>query len=915
MRPLKLIISAFASYSGKVELDMTKLGTSGIYLITGDTGSGKTTIFDAISFALFGQPSGNTRESNSLRSEYASPEASTYVELTFLYRNKIYIVKRNPIYMRKALRGEGMTQQNADATLTRPDGTFVSGATKVTAEIENILGVNRSQFCQIAMIAQGDFMKILYQDTKGRLEIFRKIFQTDNYKNLQEKIKQLTKEASDSCDLLKNSVNQYIGGFLSPQNDSSELKFDFYSLDKFLEFSESVIQEDEEQNLKLEEKLANLDKSITELSNRVQQIEAQKKVVEDLAKVQNRLKTDKELEETVCKSLEAEKQKIPEVEEDKKRCVELEQELQWHNDYETKSKQCNEKRAFIEDTDKRCKNGADCVKASADKLGEFEKELQGLENVEAEKFQVENNIKINSDSIAQLTKVKADITSYKNALNALKAQQDLYLDLQKQADVKQHDYVDLNRRFLEEQAGIMAENLLPEQPCPVCGSLSHPQLAQKKENAPTEAQLKTAEKAWQDALKTATDASQKASEMKGDCDAQNKALQETLHAMFPDYSIENEDKLLSDRTSKLAEVAEKLNLDLKQVTEKVNRKNELSESVKTEKGNLERYEKALDDLKNKMTIAKTEVLGLESQLDELKQKMKYDSKEAVQQQKKEATGRITAHEEAMKELSEKWQNLQQEIAKNEGVANTLSQQVIPGLNLEVEQEKQKLAETEDMKKQKQTLKNELFARLKNNKGVRQNVNEKSSEAQNAERRLTWLQTLSNTVNGKLTYRDKISLETFIQMTYFDKIIRHANLRLQKMSGGQYRLTRASTGGGNAQVGLDLNVYDTYSGKERSVTTLSGGESFMAALSLALGLSDEIQASAGGVQIDTTFVDEGFGSLDDESLQVALRTLQNLAQNNHLIGIISHVSALKNIEKKIVVTKTATQGSDARIVNS
>lgn len=915
MRPLKLIISAFASYSGKVELDMTKLGTSGIYLITGDTGSGKTTIFDAISFALFGQPSGNTRESNSLRSEYASPEASTYVELTFLYRNKIYIVKRNPIYMRKALRGEGMTQQNADATLTRPDGTLVSGATKVTAEIENILGVNRSQFCQIAMIAQGDFMKILHQDTKGRLEIFRKIFQTDNYKNLQEKIKQLTKEASDSCDLLKNSVNQYIGGFLSPQNDSSELKFDFYSLDKFLEFSEGVIQEDEEQNLKLEEKLANLDKSITELSNRVQQIEAQKKVVEDLAKVQNRLKTDKELEETVCKSLEAEKQKIPEVEEDKKRCVELEQELQWHNDYETKSKQCNEKRAFIEDTDKRCKNGADCVKASADKLGEFEKELQGLENVEAEKFQVENNIKINSDSIAQLTKVKADITSYKNALNALKAQQDLYLDLQKQADVKQHDYADLNRRFLEEQAGIMAENLLPEQPCPVCGSLSHPQLAQKKENAPTEAQLKTAEKAWRDALKTATDASQKASEMKGDCDAQNKALQETLHAMFPDYSLENEDKLLSDRTSKLAEVAEKLNLNLKQVTEKVNRKNELSESVKTEKGNLERYEKVLDGLKNKMTIAKTEVLGLESQLDELKQKMKYDSKEAVQQQKKETTGRITAHEKAMKELSEKWQNLQQEIAKNEGVANTLSQQVIPGLNLEVEQEKQKLAETEDMKKQKQTLKNELFARLKNNKGVRQNVNEKSSEAQSAERRLTWLQTLSNTVNGKLTCRDKISLETFIQMTYFDKIIRHANLRLQKMSGGQYRLTRASTGGGNAQVGLDLNVYDTYSGKERSVTTLSGGESFMAALSLALGLSDEIQASAGGVQIDTTFVDEGFGSLDDESLQVALRTLQNLAQNNHLIGIISHVSALKNIEKKIVVTKTATQGSDARIVNS
>ena len=190
MRPLKLTISAFASYSGRVELDMEQLGTNGIYLITGDTGSGKTTIFDAISFALFGEPSGNMRNANALRSEYAPLDTPTFVELSFQYREEIYTVKRNPVYMRKALRGEGVTQQNADATLTLPDGKLITGVRNVDVKIEEILGINRSQFCQIAMIAQGDFMKILHQDTAGRGEIFRKIFQTENYKKLQEKIKE-----------------------------------------------------------------------------------------------------------------------------------------------------------------------------------------------------------------------------------------------------------------------------------------------------------------------------------------------------------------------------------------------------------------------------------------------------------------------------------------------------------------------------------------------------------------------------------------------------------------------------------------------------------------------------------------------------------------------------------------------------
>lgn len=913
MRPLKLTISAFASYSGRVELDMKKLGTNGIYLITGDTGSGKTTIFDAISFALFGEPSGNMRNANALRSEYAPLDTPTFVELSFQYREEIYTVKRNPVYMRKALRGEGVTQQNADATLTLPDGKLITGVRNVDVKIEEILGINRSQFCQIAMIAQGDFMKILHQDTAGRGEIFRKIFQTENYKKLQEKIKELTKEASENCTLLKNSVNQYIDDFSYPPSYLSDSHFNLNSIEKFLELSCEIMQADENEKEQLVKALETLDNSITDLSNRIQQVEKQRDILKNLEDSKKLLESDRESKKSLHSLLEEEKLKVPAIEEDKKRCAEWEQELKLHDEYKTKWDETVAKQNFINETKTRCENGALVVERTAANLEELKKELQSLENVEAEKVKVENDIETNNKFIAQLTKLNSDIANQKVLESSLKAQQKRYLDLQKIADESQGRFATLNRNFLQEQAGIMAENLLPEQPCPVCGSLSHPILAQKTANAPTEAQLKQAEIAAQNAQQKAVEASQKANEMRGNSEAQKRILQETLLEIFPDYSPENEAKLLEDKMLELQNAANSLNNTLADLNQRIARKEKVAKDIVVETQNVEKYQNALTDFSQKLTIAQTELSGLQAQLEELKQKMKFASKNEVQQEIEEATQRIERHEKVLKDNTEKFQEIETRIAKNEGVVNALSQQIIPDLSLDIEQEKLKLEQAKNAKIENQEQKEKVSARLQNNSAVLQNVDKKRAEAQAAEAKLTWLQTLSNTANGKLQGRDKISLETFVQMTYFEKIIRHANKRLEQMSGGQYRLVRARTEGGNAQVGLDLNVHDTYSGKERSVKTLSGGESFMAALSLALGLSDEIQVSAGGVQIDTTFVDEGFGSLDDEALQLALRTLQGLAQNNHLIGIISHVNALKNIEKKIVVTKTATQGSVAKIL--
>lgn len=913
MRPLKLIISAFASYAGRVELDMKKLGTNGIYLITGDTGSGKTTIFDAISFALFGEPSGNMRNANALRSEYAPMDTPTFVELSFQYREEIYTVKRNPVYMRKALRGDGVTQQNADATLTLPDGKLITGVRNVDVKIEEILGINRSQFCQIAMIAQGDFMKILHQDTAGRGEIFRKIFQTENYKKLQEKIKELTKEASENCTLLKNSVNQYIDGFSYPPSYPSDSLFNLNSIDKFLELSCEIMRADENEKELLSKELETLDNTITDLSNRVQQVEKQCDILKNLEASKNLMANDRASEKSLRSLLEEEKLKVPAIDEDRKRCAEWEQELNLHDEYKKKWDETVAKQNFINETKTRCENGTLVVERTTEQLEELRKELQSFENVEAEKVKIESDIQINNSFIAQLTKLNSDIINQKTLESSLASQRKRYLDMQNIADDLQGRFATLNRIFLQEQAGIMAENLLPEQPCPVCGSLSHPFLAQKTENAPTEAQLKQAEIAAQNAQQKAVEASQKANEMSGNCEAQKRILQENLLAIFPNYSPENEAKLLEDKMLELQNAANSLNNTLADLNQRIVRKGKVIKDIDDETQNIEKYQNALTDFSQKLTIAQTELSGLQTQLEELKQKMKFASKNEVQQEIEEATQRIERHEKVLKDNTEKLHDVETRIAKNEGIVNALSQQIIPDLSLDIEQEKLKLEQAKNEKIEKQERKEKVSARLQNNSAVLQNVDKKRAEAQAAEATLTWLQTLSNTANGKLQGRDKISLETFVQMTYFEKIIRHANKRLEQMSGGQYRLVRARTEGGNAQVGLDLNVHDTYSGKERSVKTLSGGESFMAALSLALGLSDEIQTSAGGVQIDTTFVDEGFGSLDDEALQLALRTLQGLAQNNHLIGIISHVNALKNIEKKIVVTKTATQGSVAKIL--
>ena len=212
MRPIKLTMSAFGPYAGKTVLELDKLGASGLYLITGDTGAGKTTIFDAIAFALYGQPSGDNRETGMFRSQYADAATPTFAELVFAYRGETYTVRRNPEYDRLKTRGEGTTTEKADAELVYPDGRVITKVKEVDRAIAEIMGIDRNQFSQIAMIAQGDFLKLLLASTDERKKIFQKLFNTQSFSRLQKSLKTAADELGGACKAAEDSIRQYVGG-------------------------------------------------------------------------------------------------------------------------------------------------------------------------------------------------------------------------------------------------------------------------------------------------------------------------------------------------------------------------------------------------------------------------------------------------------------------------------------------------------------------------------------------------------------------------------------------------------------------------------------------------------------------------------------------------------------------------------
>lgn len=877
MRPLKITMSAFGPYAGEVTLDMQKLGKSGIYLITGDTGAGKTTIFDAISYALYGEASGNYRENTTLRSKYASADTPTFVELEFEYNNEIYKINRNPEYPRPNKRGEGFTKQSANAELVMPDGSVITKIKEVNAKVEEIIGINKNQFSQIAMIAQGDFRKLLNCETNERSKIFRKIFKTEPYHNIEIKLSSLFNELKRNREKEKSGIEQYINQLKCNENDTLSLELERAKsgdvlIEDVIKLAGEIINKDTLEYTKTQKNIESINEEIEKINSNIKLYENQEATKKAYAKASAKLEELKSLENSINERTQSF--------EKSNNLLKLKQQ-----EITLLEKEIDEKSKALEEV-----KGADLL----------------VQKLTAQKEEIKKKAEALKELKTEIDRCKTEQKNLKNAQSFAKSALDEYGALE-------NEYNQIYIAFFNEQAGIIADELKDGEPCPVCGSTSHPNLARKSENAPSQADVESAQNLVKKAQEKADKARDTASALKSRFDeisanvkSAAKKLFGTDDNVFDDYNSNiNALKKEYDCTLALLKTAnEKLNLYQK-LDKEIPKIQEKQKSISDEISTLN-TQKASDEAFISENTKR--VTSIKSELD-------FKSADLAKDKLKEYTNLSNDIKNAIEKSKNDFDDIKSKYDTQKGTKASLENALKEFKEIDLASLNEKSLKLNEYKKDIDKTAKSLYSRIESNKLLVDNISKKRDILKGYDDKYVWLKALSETANGDISGKEKITLETFVQMTYFDSIIRKANIRLLTMSDGQYELVRRSDAETlKKNEGLALDVIDHFNGSSRSVSTLSGGESFMASLCLALGLSDEIQSSNGGIKLDTMFVDEGFGSLDGEALDRALSALTSLSQGNRLVGIISHVDALRDrIDNKIVITKDRTIGSNAQII--
>lgn len=925
MRPLKLTISAFGPYADCCTLDLDKLGSKGLYLITGDTGAGKTSIFDAITFALYGKPSGNLRNSNQLRSDYAKVDRETFVELTFLYKNEEYTIKRSPEYMRPLKKGVGETKQTAKAEFHHNNGTVYTKDREVTGAIVALLGIDRDQFTQVAMIAQGDFARVLHADTDTRVKIFRKIFATHYFEQLQNRLKNDASDCKNQYEELVSEMKRNIDSIeYDVENEDdvtkvTEAKEGLLSEEGILGLLSGLIQVDAQLEGSFKEKNDAITKKMTELTvSQTKEMERQKHLItlnEERFKLEQN-QPQLELAQVNDKKLQGE----TDFYEDLGKLIDkIQEQLPLYAELETVKKNLSTHEVT--------------VKTLTETLGKIKTEQEVLEgNLKSERAEKEalsgnslqlvkktNDLTLCEKRIEEIQKVLGKWMDFQGKEKELRKAQETYVVWKEVASEKRDFFDSKERLFLDQQAGILAKTLVENQPCPVCGSLEHPKPVDLDKKAPTEAEVNKAKKERDLALAEESKASGDCQKLIGQVEELEENILCDVKMLLPE--VENSEELadlmelpVNEALNQEKSKQSALVIEIKEGKEKEIREKNLIASI-------EKQEERMNKLSEEKIEKEKEIIQLESALLSLKEKqedlqgrVEYSdektAKDKLEQWEKEVAQYKTDCETSTARLTElkNAQTTYESAIKT--LKNTLKEMVevdLTALNEEINEidvAQKKLGENVRV----------LHLRMDNNKKIQENMKKIMVDLEKKGKEFKWKEELAKTANGTMSGKQRVTLETFVQMTYFDRVLKKANSRLKQMSGGQYELLRRTDNGNSGKVGLDLDVLDHYSNKTRAVTTLSGGESFNATLALALGLSDEIQSNAGGIQLDTMFVDEGFGSLDDETLQKALSVLNQLSDGNRLVGIISHVNQLKErIDNQIIVRKKKSEGSMSEIV--
>jgi len=920
MRPLKLTLSAFGPYAGKTDFDFDKLGTGGLYLITGDTGAGKTTIFDAITYALYGDPSGNNREVSMFRSKYADLETPTFVKLTFKYKDNEYTVKRNPEYERASQRGSGVTKQTAGVELTFPDGKVLTKTKEVDTAIKNIMGIDKNQFCQIAMIAQGDFLKLLLAPTKDRIEIFRHIFKTKLYSDLQNKLKQEASSLDNNCLQIRQSITQYIAGINCDESSLhcvqvSKAKNNELPIDECISLLENLLAEDSQSEEKTAEKILNIEKQADTIKLNIQQgesISRAKILLEQTQALIEKLSSEKI---TLAAALDDENKKSVEIEKLTKDSATISAQLPEYDELSQKQSALAKNISLIEKNNltlNKAKTDIDTLKSQIESLSA---EAKTLEKCGEQKIVLENNILSLNDRLSKLQQLLQSMETLKKNHEEHKKAVQIYKERQANVDSLDASYKEGHKLYLDAQAGILAESLEENMPCPVCGSLSHPKKASKPVDVPTKEELDALQNRLSAANKELEHASQAAGKLNGVINEKMEATLTSIKELLGDINMNSAADIAKENISELQAKIKSINSEIEQLRKNISRKDSIEKLLPQSTKQLEELQDSINTISNIVTTYTSENKAIEERIADLKGKLLFSSKLEADGKIKSNNDTVLKIQKSIELATKRLNECKEKLASATATKAELSKQLEGKEEINLDNEKNKLYELESNIRRLRAYKEEIHSRIVNNQSNYKNINLKSDELIEAEKQYTIVKSLSDTANGNITGKDKIMLETYIQMHYFDRIISRANARLVIMTGGQYDLVRRKEAASKmGQSGLDLDVIDHYNGTERSVKSLSGGESFKASLALALGLSDEIQSSAGGIQLDTMFIDEGFGSLDEDSLAQAMNALASLASSNKLIGIISHVGELKQkIDKQIIVKKDKTGGSRAEII--
>ena len=887
MKPLKIKISAFGPYKNCIDIDFEKLGESGIFLITGDTGAGKTTIFDSISFALFGEVSGSNRPVPSVRSDFADNDTETFVELEFTHKNKKYKIRRNPAYERTKKRGEGTTKTSADASLEYDD-KVISGTKNVDIKIEEILGINSKQFKQISMLAQGEFLKILFAESKDRTEIFRRIFDTDIYNQIAKRLADKTRIAKAELEQLKdyfaiNSSNiVWKDGIQSVQpKDVNEL-----FIQEILEKLQQEIKVNSEQFGKCQEQISKqsdenskMEKEITAQKDKNDKIDRCQKLQEEQKVLQEKQEDIKQKEILIQKSQEIINKILPK--EDKKK--ELEKEI-------------SQKQKVLQDISEK-------IELGKKKEEKFKQILELIEIIKVQ-FQKYSELKDGKTELEdKIKKLQVIIKEQENKKIASENAQKLEAEWEKLST----EVLEKEKEFFREQAGILAEKLKENEPCPVCGSLHHPNLAIKSTSVLTKEELDNLKEKEEKSRKTLTDATNKVTE-----------INSKIETLIKEFGEKPDVELYNKKYAEISEELEKAYNQLNDNYKKIMLKDIVIESFE--------YDIFKEKITNKISKEREEFLKLQTQQEENKKQID----ELLQKKEKAQNDYQNTLKELGFENEEQYKksvlnNLQIEIFSKE-IEKYKTDVTINATKLEEIQKEIKgfekvdlTAKIQEFNNKKQELENmrrqqmEYHRIFENNNRILVDLQTNSKKLDSKIKEFTMVEDLSKIANGTVYGKRRIEFEQFVQASYFDMVIIEANKRLLKMTDNRFLLVRKeSSERVSDKIGLELEVIDNYNGKRRDVKSLSGGEAFKAALSLALGLSDVIQSYSGGIVVDTMFIDEGFGSLDTESREQAINTLNQLTDNHKLIGIISHVTELKErIDKKVIVTKS-TEGSKITI---